>query len=269
MAYTSVDQLRGHLVSNYPVQEKVTDQQMTLSDDSVRIFPGPITESSVVVKARRISGHARLTMTIVESGNQISGASLVPGSVVVASDSSLGLVYDENSDYVIDYPSGRLLAKSGGRITIGHAVVVWFVPYTILVRDEDYTLDAEAGRIRRLAGGSIASGETVYLDFIPRSSDLSESLLEAAVAEANGLVEREVDPQGEYGADPALSLAATYCALEIICRTSAARELSSLRSEDRVALAWMKLADSYRERSDNFLSKFRPKLTGPARPSRT
>jgi hypothetical protein len=76
-----------------------------------------------------------------------------------------------------------------------------------------------------------------------------------------------VDPDRQFGADPALQAAATYRALEIICRAAAARELSSLRGEDRTAIAWMKLADAHAERSEHLLRLFRPPYAGPSAPA--
>jgi hypothetical protein len=94
----------------------------------------------------------------------------------------------------------------------------------------------------------------------------TEEVLNNAVLEANSLVEREIDPDQLFGADPILQTVATYRALTIICRASAARELSSLRGEDRSALAWIKLADVFAEQSSNMLGSFRPPFDSPAAP---
>ncbi|MEW5995224.1 MAG: hypothetical protein AB1744_12655 [Candidatus Zixiibacteriota bacterium] len=91
-------------------------------------------------------------------------------------------------------------------------------------------------------------------------------MLNKAVLEANALVERDIDPDRQFGADPVLQSGATYRALEIICRASAARELSRARGEDRTALAWMKLADGYAARADQVLRSFHPPFTGPSTP---
>jgi hypothetical protein len=269
MAYTTVDNVRGHLVPSFPLQERVLNQPVILTTSAVRFYPGPIREETLVAKVRRARDHARTVIVLGENGTRFSSSPLISGSVVVASDSSLGVIFEEGSDYIVDYLTGMLSVKVGGHLSMGQSVTVWWIPFAVLIRGSDYTLDAERGSIQRLSGGTITSGEIVYLDYEPLSSDFSEPLLTTAVAEANSLIEREIDPAGEYGADAALGLAATYCALEIICRTAAARELSSLRSEDKIALAWMTLADSYQLRSEKLMSSFRPKVTGPARPART
>jgi len=55
-----------------------------------------------------------------------------------------------------------------------------------------------------------------------------------------------------------LNAAATYRALEIVCRASAIRELASLRGADRTASVWLKLADEYAKEAGAMISTFRP-----------
>jgi len=86
---------------------------------------------------------------------------------------------------------------------------------------------------------------------------------------ANGMVETEVDPNREFEVDPTLSAAATYRALEIVCRAAASRELAASRSGDRVASVWIKLADGYSERSELLLRGFRPPYESPRNPVRS
>lgn len=269
MSYTNVDQVRNHLISNSPLQESVIDQEITLLDKPVRFHAAPIQAESLAVKSLRTNAPSRAAVTLTQGTVQFSSSPIVRGSVVMASDSSLGRIYRENFDYVIDYGAGVLSSKSGGTLEAGQQLVIWYLPYTVLTAGEDYQFESEAAEIRRLSGGSIAIGETVLLDYIPVYADFVEDVLANAVAEANGLVEREIDPEGQYGADMTLGLAATYRALEIICRTAAARELSSLRGDDHVALAWIKLADGYDQRSERLLRSFRPPISGPSNPVRT
>ena len=86
---------------------------------------------------------------------------------------------------------------------------------------------------------------------------------------ANGMVENEVDPDRQFEVDPTLSAAATYRALEIVCRAAAGRELASLRGGDRIAGAWIKLAEDYFARSGLLLRSFRPPYDGPRTPTRS
>ena len=266
MSYTNVELARHHLVAAFPAQEKVYDQAVILESDYITFFNGPIEQSSAMVKSVQSNAPTRVTVTLNSERTSLSSSPLVRGSVVVASDSSLGTVYTENVDYVIDYALGDLVLKEGGALTTGQSVTVWYQDYFVYSAGSDYQLDAEGGRIKILSGGDIASGETVYLDYAPVYKSFNEEILSKAVLEANGLIEREVDPDSQFGADPVLQASATYRALEIICRASAARELSSLRGEDRTALAWIKLAEGYAARSEQLLRSFRPPFDGPTAP---
>ena len=266
MSYTNVELVRHHLVAAFPTQEKVADQPLVLESDYVTLFNGSVEESSVTVKSLQSNLPTRVTITLNGERNSLVSSPLAPGTVLAASDSSLGTIYSENVDYVIDYALADLIIKNGGALSIGQTVTVWYQPYFVYSVGIDYQLDTEHGRIKRLAGGAIASGETVYLDYSPVYLSFNDELLTNAVLEANGLVEKEVDPNGQFGADPVLQASATYRALEIICRASAARELSSLRGEDRTALAWMKLAEMYAARSEQLLRSFRPPIDGATAP---
>jgi hypothetical protein len=194
---------------------------------------------------------------------------VVPGSLVAASDSSLGTVYVENVDYVVDYGGGILTAKAGGALGSNSQVTVWFFPYALYQEGTDYALDSEGGRLKRLTSGSIAGGETVWLDYSPIYVSVADEIVENAVAMANGLIESEVDPERQFEVSPTLSAAATYRALEIVCRAAATRELASQRAQDKAASVWIKLADDYAGRSDLLLRSFRPPYSGPRTPARS
>lgn len=266
MSYTNVDLVRHYLVAPFPAQETIYDQAVILESGYVTFFNGPVEQSSTLVKSLQSNTPTRTSVTLNSQTTPLGASPLARGSVVVASDSSLGTVYVENVDYVIDYSQGKLLIKEGGDLNAGQSVTVWFQKYFVYSPDSDYQLDADSGRIKRLGGGDIASCETVYLDYAPLYKSFNDEILARAVLEANGVVEREVDPEGQFGADPVLQAGATYRALEIICRASAARELSSLRGEDRTALAWIKLAEVYASRSEQLLRSFHPPFEGPTAP---
>lgn len=270
MSYTSVEQVRQHLIVPYPIEDQVTEQPVTLPDTAyVRFFGGGVDASSVRVKAVRTTTPSRVTTALAGGSATIASGMIVPDSVVVASDSSLGTVYVENVDYIVDYGSGRLSIKAGGRLVSGQTVTVWHLPYALYESGHDYAVDAVGGQIRRLVGGTIAAGETVRLDYRPVFVSVADELLVNAVALANGMVQTEVDADREFEANPSLSTAATYRALEIVCRAAASRELASGNGGDKVASVWMKLADDYSIRSDKLLSAFRPPVTSPRNPQRS
>jgi len=270
MSYTSVEQLRNHLIWNQPTGKRVRDQRVALTGTApVQFYCGAVDPSTVVVKSFRDESLKRVLVILSSDVTALPEQYCVPGSVVVASDSSLGVVYGENEDYIVACDEGRLTLKDSGALAVGDAVVVWYIPWTIYVRDVDYRLDAEKGELTRMAGGRIADGETIALDYCPTYALAGDELLAAAVREANGLVEREVDPHREFGADPVLVCGATYRALEIVCRAAAARDLSGNNGLERTAAVWMKLAADYGSLADRLLKQFRPPVISPASPSRT
>ena len=267
MSYTSAEQVRHHLIIPYPVADRVDDQPVTLSSNEyVRFYGGAVDPDWVRVKSFRNGKPTRNAVTLSNGSAVIAASSLVPDSIVIASDSSLGTIYVENVDYIVDYGGGTLSTKAGGALLSNQQVTVWFLPYALYQNASDYTLDAANGRIRRLSGGDIASGETVRLDYRPIYVSVTDEIVDNAVAMTNGMIEREVDPERQYEEDPTLSAAATYRALEIVCRAAASRELASQRNADRVAAGWMKLADDYLTRADLLLRNFRPPYSGPRAP---
>ncbi len=267
MAYTNVELIRHHLVAAYPVRDRVFDQSLVFDGSDYITFTGGAVEgASFLVKSIQSHEPTRMVVTLNDTMVVLTSSPLVPGSVVIASDSSLGTVYVENVDYAVNYAEGELTIKSGGDLSVSMTVTIWYVAYSLYSGATDYLLQADRGEIKRLAGGDIAAGETVYLDYSPVHQSYTEQVLTNAVAEANGTIEREVDPDGQFGADPTLQAAATYRALEIVCRASAARELSGRSGQDRPALVWMQLADAFADRSVRLLSTFRPPLDGPTAP---
>jgi hypothetical protein len=268
VSYTTVEQVQSYLDSNAPIAERVRDQPVTLLGTTpVRFFGGAVDGASFVAKGIRDVELARTLVTLVAGPNQLSAAPIQRGSVVAASDSSLGTVYIENADFVVDYDAGTIEIRPGGSLEIGRTIVVWYRPCLLFLEGVDYLLDLARSEIRRVSSGRIASGETICLDYSPLFKDFTDELLTGAVNEANGLIEREVDPAGDFGADPRLSGAATCLALDNICRAAAMRVLASRPDDDRAALAWLKLSDSFAARAEQLVKSFRPPIIGPASPA--
>jgi hypothetical protein len=267
MSYTNAEQVRHYLVTPYPIQDRINDKPVTISGSGYVVFHGGAVEpSSVKVKSIQSQSPNRVAVTL-SSGTAIVAASpLAPGSVVVASDSSLGQVYTENDDYVVDHAAATITAKVGSALAADQAITVWYMPYTLYSEGTDYSLASSRGEIKRLASSAIAEGETVWLDYRPVHLSVADEIVDNAVGLANGLIEREVDPERQFEVDPTLGAAATYRALEIVCRAAASRELASGSGGDKVALAWIKLADDYTARSESLLDSFRPPFDSPRTP---
>lgn len=270
MSYTNAEQVRHHLITPFPVADQILDQAVLVpSTDYYRFYGGAVEPDSVRVKSIQNQTPQRIEVTLSAGVASCSTAPVVPGSVVVASDSSLGTVYRENVDYIVDCVSGILTTKSGGSLASDQTVTVWQVPFTLYVSGVDYSIAADSGEIRRLVGGTIAAGEMVWLDYRPVYVCVADEIINNAVAMANGMVENEVDPNREFEVDPTLAAAATYRALDIVCRAAASRELAAFRGGDRVATVWIKLADGYSERSELLVRSFRPPYDSPRNPVRS
>jgi hypothetical protein len=151
VSYTSIDQIRQHLVSEFPLQERVYSQPLVLEGaEDVSFYGSAVDADSLLVKSLRPGQAARLQVQLSSGATSISSSPLVRGTVVVASDSSLGTIYTENIDYVIDYTAGNLSLKSTA-LQVEQTVVVWLLPYHVYVQDVDYKADFSRGVIRRLA----------------------------------------------------------------------------------------------------------------------
>lgn len=252
----------------FPVAERVYDQQVILTDSEfATFFGGAIDDLTLKVKSRQSNELKKVNVILGVSSTTLPDSLLVQDSVVVSSDSSLGTVYVENVDYIIDYSAGVLTIKPGGALTPGQNVTAWYGVYVPYNSGSDYVVNSSNGSLRRTANSDIASGETVYLDYVPIIQSYNDVIIQNAVDEANSIIEKTVDPDQQFGVEPLLQIAATYRAVEIVSRASAARELSSQKGEYNVALSWIKLADEYSRRSDELLKSFRPPLAGPSAPA--
>jgi hypothetical protein len=270
MSYTDAEQIRLHLVSPFPIQEYVCDQPVRLPGTSyAKIYGGAIDESTVIVKSIRSHQPVRTAVTLVSGATPFSSGPVVPGSVVVASDSSLGTIYTENVDYTIAGADGSITPLDDGALAEGDTVTIWYIAYTVHTIEQDYALRAARGEIKRLASGNIAAGVTVHLDYQPLVLLFDDDLVNHAVALANSTVETELDPERQFEGDPNLSASATHRALEIVCRAAASRELAARRDDESPALAWLKIADHHATRAEYLIKNFRPPVTTPHPPERT
>ncbi len=267
MSYTTVELVRTHLASQATPVGRISDQAVTLrGTDYVTFADGPVEAGSVRVKSNQATQPQRVTVSFTNGSAEISAGPIVPGSVIVAGDSSFGVIFTENRDYIIDHPGGTMHRKDGGQLTDSATVVVWFTPYTLYAASADFLLDASGGRIRRTGDSNIADGETVLIDYEVLASAVTADILDSAVAQANALVASQVDPTLQFGADPVLEAAATYRALEVVAYSLAARELSSRRGDQQIARTWLTVGEQFAARATDMIKAFRPptdRLTTP------
>lgn len=259
LSYTNTNLVKNYLLEALPSQSNIMNQSIKLvNTDYISFFKGAISSDDFFVKSNQAASHIRKTQKILSDTHNFSSIPVIEDSVVVASDSSLGTVYTENSDYIIDYTQGNLNIKSSGLIETNQNITIWYKNFTIYSPNIDYLINYELGQIKRIATGNIADGESVYLDYSPVSVVYDETIIENAVASANGLIESEVDPSGSFGSDRTLQTAATYKALEIICQAAAVRDMAKSYDNNKNVSVWIKLAEMFQNNSETLIKKFRP-----------
>ncbi len=177
-------------------------------------------EGSLVVKGKELGAPQATLVTLGELPASLGAANLIPDSVVVASDSSLGRIYAEHIDYHIDYLHGTIV-RLEGEIPAGATVAVWFFPYRIYQRGRDYSADHLRGTLRRIGGGQIEDGQTVFVDYETQTLTLNDSQLDNAVAEADDLLLSLIDEAYYDSSSQSLVTAETYLALAVLCRIKA------------------------------------------------
>lgn len=258
MSYTTTELLKNHISQPLPVLKQQTDQQFQFSADSaIQFYNGAINPESITVKAIRQTEPVKLSVTITQESAQFSSSPVVPGSLCVGRDSSFTALLTENSDFIVNYDDGIILVKDSEQIPQGTILYLSFLPYHLYTESVDYYLNASVSSLQRIPGGNISTGETVLLTYAPLQLSFNNELLDFAVLEANGLIEKTIDPDSEFGADPVLQTAATYLALNIVCRSSSARELSGNLRDEKVAQTWLKLADEYQKQANELLAAFK------------
>ncbi len=267
MSYTNTDLVKNHIRLGDMSPSAVFDYPTILTGTDWTDLPGEaIKEMSVVVKALTSTEPYYEQITLTDVPVILSGGPAVPMSVAVASDSSLGRIFEENVDYMIDYSGYTVSRISTGAIIAGSALSIWYFRYQAYVENQDYQVDYINGRVRRLSGSAINSGQQILIDFELSPSGREDSIIEAAVGNANGIVETQVDPGGKFGASPLLQGAATFLAVSLVCRMAAAIDLGSGVSTGQNATAWLSLAESYRRDFDEMIKNFHPDAGRPKPP---
>lgn len=267
MSYTNADLVRSHISFDESATGLRLDHPVVFSDQEWINLPGrKLVENSIVVKAIKHYSPVFEDVMVVNGTVTLSNEHLTSNSVTVASNSSLGTIYRENIDYSVDSANGIIKSIDGGAIPFDGRVAVWYYHYSIYIEGSDYSIDYTAGMIRRLGGGNIQAGQTVLVDYELSMSRIDDELINEAVSEANAIVEKQVDPHRQFGADAALQAAATYFAVSLVCRMAAAGDLITAANGHQAASAWLVIAESYRSDYDSFLKSFRVQAGRLSRP---
>jgi hypothetical protein len=267
MNLTGISQIRNHLYRLNVGEGEIRDRAIRLTLEGYTGLPhAHIVTGSETVKA--IKNTIPTSESVILGSSPVSLAHQHPAidTVVCASDSSLSLLYQENLDYMIDYPAGTISRIDGGSISEGAEVTVWYLYYHVYQRTQDYYIDYERGRMRRVSSGAIEEGQELLVDYQLGSSEFSDSEIEQCIMEAESEIVHLIDEAHKESTDPALQTAATCLAMSLLCRNSAGITATGLGGTDSHSSVWMELARSYRDTAMRLLTWFRgetPELKSP------
>ena len=261
MSLISISTIRNHLYRLNPGDEAIRNHAVRISSDASAQLPHThILQSSERVKAVQNSIPVSEMVTIGTASIPLSHAEIAGDSFVCAKDSSLSVVYQENSDYFVDYTAGALRRIEGGAIVEGQTVRVWYVRFDVYSRNIDYYFDYEKGQIRRIASGAIEDGQEIMVDYQMGASEFSEAEIEQCIIEAESELFRLIDTKYRDSTDPALQTAAACLTMSYICRNTAGVAQSSANSSGKANHPWLEIAASYRDTALRLIVWYRPEI---------
>jgi hypothetical protein len=265
MGFTNVDLVKKHILEHE--LGTVTKENIACRLVGETQFQLPhllLVSGSEKVKAKEGATPISETVDFASSDSiQLANKELIPDTVVVASDSSLGQIYSENLDYTIDYHQGIIARITSGAIGSGTSVVIWYLFFRVYVKDADYKIDYSKGLLRRLASGDIEDGQWLLVDYSVEFALLSDEVMENAVTEADDQVLKFIDPSFVNSRDQSLVTAETYLAVSILCNIKAMETMTQNAAsggggETRsLSLAWAEMSGTYRQLAYQTLEKFK------------
>ena len=117
MSFTSIDMIRQHLRESDVPRDTFRDVPVQLTSAApLALVHSNLKPGTVKVKGKELGTPQFRNLTITPQPVSIGSAEVIPDSVVIASDSSLGKIYSENADYHLDYEYGVLSRGSGSAI---------------------------------------------------------------------------------------------------------------------------------------------------------
>lgn len=262
MRLATINQVHSHLYRLNLGEGQIRNQAIRMAAHEYSSLPHPrIVAGSEMVKAAAGEIPTAEQITLGADPALLANRPPIPGTVVCAADDSLGIIYQENVDFAIDYLQGTITRIAAGAIPDNAEVTVWSLSYRTYRNGTDYTIDYDRGRVRRLDSGSIEDGQELLVDYSLGDTQFTDAEIEQCLSEAEAEIGKLVDPVFVDSADPALSSAATFLTLALLCRDSAAIAAGS-GATSATAVPWLTLAASYRETAVRLLSWFRRGLPG-------
>lgn len=262
MPFTTKELVKQHILDHHIGSTIVAGEAIQLSaSGTYQLEKRMLLQASETVKARE--QNSPVQQAVIFSGDEsvsLPNAKLVPESVVVASDSSLGHIYIENVDYQVDYDIGSIRRLQAGSIPGDGAIIIWYLYYRVYQKGIDYDIDYQSGTIRRRTSGAIEPGQWVLVDYTAEYGSLDDGAIENAITEANEQVASFIDEIYRDSTDRALVTAETYLAVSIICRIRAMESISPAKSRSTSGAAdaqsWAAISDMYRKEAYNILSRY-------------
>jgi hypothetical protein len=262
MSFTTRELVKQHILDHHIGSTIVNGEAIQLSaSGTYQLEKRVILQGSETVKAREQNSPVQQTLAF--SGDEsvsFPNSKLVPESVVVAGDSSLGHIYIENIDYQVDYDIGSIRRLQSGSIPSDGSIVIWYLYYRIYQKGVDYDFDYQAGNIRRRSSGAIEPGQWVLVDYTAEYGSLDDGAIDNAISEANEQVSSFIDEIYRESTDRALVTAETYLAVSIICRIRAMESISPSKARTTSGAAdaqsWTAISDMYRKEGYNILSRY-------------
>jgi hypothetical protein len=265
MSFTNIDLVKKHIGEQELGSISKKNAACQLSGETYFQLPNTMLQAgSEKVKAKEQNIPIQETVSFASSDSMpLSHQELIPDTVVVANDSSLGEIYAENIDYTIDYENGRITRVSNSAIPAAVSVVIWYFYYRIYVKDTDYQINYTKGQIRRISSGEIEDGQWVLVDYTVEYSLLNDEVIENAVKEADDQILQYIDAAYSNSTDQALVTAETYLAVSILANIKAMEAINqpvgagSSEQAHSISLAWAKMSGVYQGQAYAMLKRFR------------
>lgn len=258
MPFTNVDLVKKHLQQH---QVGLTERENVLvrlsGVSAVQLPDRNLKAGSEKVKSKEQVVPTRQNVSFASGDTvQLPHSELIPESVVVATDSSLGTIYVENVDYHLEYDSGIITRLASGTIPSGASVVIWYLFFRIYQNGTDYDLDYLKGEITRLGNGAIEEGQWVFVDYQVEFGFFSDDLVANAIVEADGQVLSRIDSVYFQSNEQNLITAETYWAVSILCKMKSLESVNqNLPGNQAKALSdsWSALGQDYRRQAEELL----------------
>jgi hypothetical protein len=261
MSFTNIDLVKKHILEHRFSTTDIENVACHLLDETPFQLPHlDILPNSEKVKGKEQNVPVQENVSFSSSEEaSLAHPELIPDTVVVAKDSSLGEIYVENLDYSIDYENGKVTRISDGSIPPGSQVVIWYLFFRIYTKDTDYHIDYNKGQIKRMSSGEIEDGQWVLVDYTVEFGLLIDEVMANAIVEANDIILKIIDPSYANSTDQSLVTTETYLTVSILCNIKALEVMTQNPGSTAKSLStsWSNMSSVYQERAFDLLKKFR------------